>query len=285
MRWMFIAIRMEIHTRYISNSGGRGEISMRVTDLEEINGKTKFCHYTSMNNAKLILSGGSFYLSRLDRLNDLGETNLHEDEKDRIYVASFCHSTPKDIPMFYLYSGIDGKGCCIRFTPNKMQKMISECDVYSISEVENGKSFDNSEYEIHFGWVYYKNDGAFTGKYRGKSFNNARAGKKKITDSDNQYFIKDRWWEYEKEFRIVVLFKSKIEMEKVALKFPVEKYKQGVSIVCGPELDETEYLQAKKDFSDIGFNGIYRIKPKQIRMGLIEKSEELLKRNQNKGEK
>ncbi|MBO6208695.1 MAG: hypothetical protein J6O73_17450 [Lachnospiraceae bacterium] len=62
-------------------------------------GETKFCHYTMAESAKSIIRNHSFYLSRLDKMNDQTECGRHKEEKKQIYVFSFCHSEAKNIPL------------------------------------------------------------------------------------------------------------------------------------------------------------------------------------------
>ena len=57
-------------------------------------------------------------------MNDLHEVELHNDEKDNIFVQCFCNSPNEKIPMWYLYGGITGKGASIGFTPGVMQAYI-----------------------------------------------------------------------------------------------------------------------------------------------------------------
>ena len=39
----------------------------------EIKSNTKFCHFTSIDNARNILSSESFFLSKYSKMNDLAE--------------------------------------------------------------------------------------------------------------------------------------------------------------------------------------------------------------------
>ena len=91
----------------------------------QIKSKTKFCHYTSMESARKILSDGKIFLNRFSSENDKAEYFLHGDEDNKIFSCCLCNSEAINIPLYYLYGGIDGKGCRIQFTASKLSNMIS----------------------------------------------------------------------------------------------------------------------------------------------------------------
>lgn len=118
-----------------------------------------------LKNADSILKSKCFYLSKLRKMNDEDERDLHKDELDRIFVLSFCHSNAKDIPLFYLYSGIDGKGCRIEFTQHKIVETMKGEVFPVIGENAFGGVFPREKYEVMAGWLHYiSSDGAE--KYR-----------------------------------------------------------------------------------------------------------------------
>lgn len=67
---------------------------------------------------------GSIYLSKFSGMNDGDEEYYHMCENNRTFILSLCHSEANDIPLFYLYSGIDGKGCRLEFTKNKLLQIL-----------------------------------------------------------------------------------------------------------------------------------------------------------------
>lgn len=94
--------------------------------FDEIQSGTRFCHYTTIDSARKIISGETIYLNCFDNMNDLSERDDHKYEKDQVFTVSFCHSETKSIPLFYLYSGIDGKGCRMEFSAAKLREMIEK---------------------------------------------------------------------------------------------------------------------------------------------------------------
>ena len=54
----------------------------------EIKSSTKFCHYTSLDNARCILNSECFFLGRYDTMNDLAEARQHRKESNRVFALS-----------------------------------------------------------------------------------------------------------------------------------------------------------------------------------------------------
>ena len=254
---------------------------MNVSDFVLLNNttKTKICHYTSIANAREIISGGAFYLNKLSKMNDQSEAEMHGTEAENVYATSFCHSESKSIPLFYLYSGIDGKGCRLEFTLAKMKQIVSG-RVFPVNKklkiLKN--EIDKNLYDIQIGWIHYvARDGAEF--YKGKKlhrFNDIKEAYQQLKSENEEYLIKRPYWRYEDEFRICVRFKSKIQYDRIALKFDMNEIEKGISMECGPELSESELEEIKKEFADYGIRRVSRFNDIKIQMGLVEKNKTLL---------
>ena len=94
--------------------------------------KANFWHYTSLSNAEKIIAGTSpgFVISSFEQMNDLDEAELHKDELGKLFSLCFCNTDKEKIPMWYMYSDLEGKGVALGLTPARMLKFI-----HSISEV------------------------------------------------------------------------------------------------------------------------------------------------------
>ncbi len=248
--------------------------------------RTKFCHYTTIDNARNILSSESFFLSKYNRMNDLAEAGLHSNDKDRVFVLCFSNSESFNIPVFYLYGGIDGKGCRIQFTDAKIRDLINKCQIRFVNNSYRvlKREVPSDSYSIFGDWVYYvTNDGFCEHKIdKINRYNNKEAALKELAKDNRQYFVKSPIWKYESEFRIVVVFKEKVEYDKIALSFDIKENEKGISMVCGPETSEKEYKEIRKEFGDYGISKCSRYPEGIVSMDLVERNKDLLKAGANK---
>ncbi len=73
-------------------------------------------------------------------MNDQEEANRHLKDQERVFALCFCNSNTEKIPLWYLYSGLSGKGAALGFTAAKMMKWLE-----SIQTVYGVKSRSISE--------------------------------------------------------------------------------------------------------------------------------------------
>ena len=228
-----------------------------------------FWQYTRTDSIKYILGGGCFWVNSISGMNDVYESRLHEDRKADIFVQSFCNSDTEKIPMSYLYGGITGKGASIGFTPDVMRSYIRSIRyVTELTEKTDGGRtvFEPGErleigkdFELRTGWVFYT-------KYRRDESGNAdrktyarvchRNTFYNVEDPDafftENYFIKDYPWEYEKEFRIVLINLTGREIKKIKIDLPEEfrtKKNRKIKVRLGPEIScEGESISGETDY-------------------------------------
>lgn len=254
--------------------------------MERIKSSTKFCHFTTMDNARNIIQKEKIFLSKYSAMNDGLESSSHEDEDGKVFSLSFCHSESLNIPQFYLYSGIDGKGCRLQFTDSKINEILSNIKVYPVNKNYGCRKrpFDADEYEVLYDWIHYiPLDGR--GEYRGKEdyYDSLDKAKEVLTKNNKQYFIKNPIWKYEKEFRIIVKLKNKIKYDRVALAIDVKDNERGISIKLGPEVTGAEYDEIKNEFSDYGIRKIEMSSEYKIAMNLIKRNEKIFWSNKGRG--
>ena len=247
--------------------------------------ETKYCHYTSIENASNILSSDCFFLSKFNSMNDLTEADLHNDEKDRVFSLSFCHSEAVNIPLYYLYGGIDGKDCRIQFSQAKLNELKNNCEIYYVNKKQHllKQVVNPSNYDIIYDWIYYvSSDGSCNyhnqecSKY--KNFNDALNDLKK---NDLHYFLKSRIWKFEKEYRIIVKFHTDIIYPRIALKFNLKNKESGLSVMCGPEISQQELSDFKEEMHDYGIANVDKISDKKISMKLVERNKRLYQKQIN----
>lgn len=224
-------------------------IPERISDFSDYS----FRYYTTQKTLKSILNrdGAFFYISNYSEMNDLDEATLHSKEKDKIHALCFSNTDNESIPMWYLYSGLLGKGACLRFTPGLMKEFIQSIDV--VYPVKSDMTVDLStklhigkDFEIKHGWVcYYENKKNFFYRNEWYRINN---------DVDdffrNNYFLKRYPWYYEREYRIVIINKTQNVYKKLAIPFRDNVLSsKKLSIILAPEsLSTDENIWVERGF-------------------------------------
>lgn len=246
-----------------------------------IRSATKFCHYTSIENARNILCSESLFLSRYDSMNDLVEARMHAEDNKRVFVLSFCNSEALNIPVFYLYGGIDGKGCRIQFTDSKIREVLQNATLFYVNNQHRQlkTAIPPSDYDIYADWVHYiSSDGYSEHKIEGKKhYGSLEKAVDCLRANNKHYFIKSPVWKYEKEFRIVVVFKKEISYRWVAIRLPVKRLERGISLLFGPETTDREFKDLSDEFQEYGIREPDRAYPSAISMKLVSRNRHLLK--------
>lgn len=236
----------------------RNMISLENTKASGLNGD--FWYYTSANTADLILRNKCFHVRNIKAMNDINEANIHKNDAEMIHALCFCNSSSEKIPMWYLYAGLTGQGISLGLTASKMVTFINS--ITSVQTVTDSPIdlIVGEDVEIQCGFIYYRKPTDHTAiKYRNVWY--------KVTDVDSfergNNFIKDYPWEYEKEFRIVILNRTGKAYEKLKISIRDELIDQ-LKIKLAPELSEEDvfkildmegfksYLSSKLLRSDLG---------------------------------
>lgn len=238
---------------------------------------TTFWHYTKLDTVDKILEGGELHLSCMSETNDTRERDLHED-RDMLNIICFCNSDSEKIPMWYLYSGVDGKGAAIGFTPATLMELIRSIKT---AETDSGEAWKTGkDFDLMCGWVYYrKREAPSQVKYKGKWYS--------VSDSDefakDNYFVKDYPWEYEKEFRIIAINRTEKSASKVRIKIPDSVMKK-LKIRLAPETNDKTAIFEKEGFKKYLDSRIFK-SGLRISMGLLQRNcreyEEYMKRVRN----
>ena len=232
------------------------------------NSSRRFYYYTKIKTAENILKKGAFWLTDVNGFNDTKDTEQFGEDKDYSFSLCFSRRKKENLPMWYLYSGIDGKGCRIELTEKKLQKLrengkytlirgISEGDdKYTILDsvpLEKGKTMD-----IKFKDILYEGkldrDGKCELKYSSKRISEFSQTELEKYKKKNRGFVKGMIWNYEKETRLLVRLRGEAEERlrewrksaqtsaisyHVELSFDEALLKQ-MKIVFAPNLNEEE---------------------------------------------
>lgn len=225
----------------------RGKNPPKVSENLEISSSYTFWNYTSIGNLNDILKSGYFFTSNLAIMNDKNEKELHLSNSESVHALCFCNSNTEKIPMWYLYGGITGKGCALGVTPAKMRdwiRMIKEVYVVVGKKADTEQVLSvGKDVSLECGWVFYRK-GKSEIFYRNKWH---RIAEKDYDEFENDnFFIKDYPWEYEREFRILIKNKTGKNHDRLAIKIP-EKIYPSLKLRLAPELTEEKFQSEVKD--------------------------------------
>lgn len=228
-----------------------------------------FWYYTSVSTMDKILKSEQIWLNSLEKMNDLNEAQLHKEVKSDVFALCFCNTRSEKIPMWYLYSGICGKGVRMGLTPANMLSFIRSIDrIYPIDEEDNVSDkpiFIGKDFSINYGWIFYrKDDGSI--KFKGNWYNDEDI---KAFEKDN-YFIKDYPWEYEKEFRIIFKNNTGKHIDRIAINITPIVIKK-LKLSFAPEVELTEDVVSLEGFQKYQILNIPR-SSLSIKMNLISRN-------------
>lgn len=227
-----------------------------------------FWHYTSLDAAEKILSGEKFLVNNIDRTNDLDEVQRYSGEQGKkVYALCFSNSDSESVPMWYLYAGLDGKGVAMGFTPSVMKEFI--CSIKAVRDEQTNEELRVGEdVEIQCGWVMYRKEkGGRTVFYRNKWATILNS----IPERDI-FFLKKYPWNYEREFRVVIIDKSGKQHNKLWIEFPKDnKMINKLKFRLAPEVtvEEAEAMKVRREKIEESALG--------IRMNLLERNKEAIK--------
>lgn len=236
-----------------------------------------FWNYTSIGNLNDILKSGYFFAGNLATMNDKNEKELHPNNSESVHALCFCNSNTEKIPMWYLYGGITGKGCALGVTPAKMRdwiRMIKEVYVVVGKKTDTEQVLSvGKDVSLECGWVFYRK-GKSEIFYRNKWH---RIAEKDYDEFENDnFFIKDYPWEYEREFRILIKNKTGKNHDRLAIKIP-EKIYPSLKLRLAPELTRESFQAEIKDLE--GFQKLFSSNAKESNLGI---SMNLLSRNEER---
>ena len=119
---------------------------------------SNYYHYTSLKGIEGIISSKCFFISQVKKFNDLDDADQFEDINIS-FALCFTTGVHENLPMWYMYSGIDGRGGRLKFSDTTIQKIVErskfvlcECSnnrrkvVYNLNESDFEKTFEDVLY-------------------------------------------------------------------------------------------------------------------------------------------
>ncbi len=228
----------------------------------------EYCHYTTLENINKILKSGEIWISSVTNFNDKKEVSLFTDN-GKLYFAS-CWSTGvnENLPLWYLYAGMDGKGGRLRFTKANMKKIIENSEyILKKRNSDNGIKLDITPI---FKDIIYCSDSHDNQKIVDLKYNtmtNHKMPKSEFEKYKNKNIglYKSIIWYYEKETRILIelnvynldlddrtkaYIKENANEYVIAMKIPNDILKK-VRVECAPEISDYEELEKHESIKRI----------------------------------
>lgn len=177
---------------------------------------SQYFHYTKLDVVDSILKNRKFWLSNVGGFNDT--VDIEQFGKGPVPYFSLCFSTGihENLPLWYLYSGLNGRGARIGFTKTGIKKLV-EKGKYSLwlfgpDKDQNGKEImsleDGKTMKLLFRDVIYAQTGDSKGKCALKynTMTNYKIANEEFENyrKENRGFQKGLIWYYEKETRLLV---------------------------------------------------------------------------------
>lgn len=228
-------------------------------------GHGQYCHYTTLQAIDSILGQQTIWLSDISDTkdaNDLQEVQQFAGHEKEYY--RFCWSTGhnENLPMWYMYGGMDGKGGRIRLTPAAVKKLNSKGTYKLCKKIDNSDKIEtvmeltpgkNMEYTFQ-DVLYMQTEDYISAdseiKYNTKINRSLPPSEYETLRWQNMYFTKDLIWYYEKETRLLVrlIGDARKALEEnatylVTLTFP-DDIKCYIEFAPEVEIENEDYLQA-----------------------------------------
>ena len=182
---------------------------------ERPKGHTRYYHYTSLAAINAILQG-EFCISSIDRFNDQTEKAAFEGFEKKYYSLCFSTGVQENLALWYLYSGVDGKGGRLQFTYKSIEKLLQstfalvEYDYDSHTVIREIATLTDENASRKFGDVMYADASKSKKGFMDMKYN---------TMTNREIFSVEQWechrtkhrgfqkshiWYYEKETRLLI---------------------------------------------------------------------------------
>lgn len=229
---------------------------------------SKYFHYTDLNAVDGILKNKGFWLSNVSGFNDTVDTEQFGTDPQPFFSLCFSTGIHENLPLWYLYSGVDGRGARIQLTSVGIRDLIqngsfSLCRINGEHKAEQIMPLKRGEtMELSFRDVIYAQPQDKEGKYALKynTMTNYQLTAEEFESYRSQHvgFCKGLIWFYEKETRLLVRLKGIAEAEwkqrtktnpeddlRVVLSFDKSLYKR-IKITLAPNISREDIEPALK---------------------------------------
>ncbi len=234
-------------------------------------GHKEFFHYTSLRAIDAILGSKTIRISSSDRFNDKKDREQFGTllEQKRYYSLCFSTGSNENLSLWYLYSGVNGKGGRISLTYKKLMQFISEGEFFLTEyDYENNKSIgikiplkngENMELVLRdILYSHYARDGTNVDLKYNTMTNHGNVSAEEYEKYKNHHlgFNKSLIWYHEKESRLLIKLIGDvgklIDLNKeyaVLWSLTGEQIKH-IKIMCAPEIADKSELDKYKNIKE-----------------------------------
>ena len=266
------------------NTAGEMAEFMRLRSLEH----GHYSHYSRTERIGSILESGTFWLSQFNSSNDVTERKFPRNK----FMLCFASGTTENLPLWYLYSGIEGRGARITLAKGSFQSLVKNA-TYSLQTFEkdaDGKGHLGEAVDVTDMVHVEQRDIFYSSRDRIKYNGRQRFSEPKQDDLEpliekyrvyNPEFCKELIWFYEKETRwIVTLPGDKLRLDdtkdyKITAGIPESIYRY-IRVRLAPEFESEEErleVRAKAGFQKLPDNAVEFSDYKgQIKLGLVQRA-------------
>ena len=261
----------------------------------KVNSRSVLHHYTTAKIVDIILGNKAFWLSCPSRFNDGKDRDSFgkDDELKRYYTLCLSAEQRESLPLWYLYSGIDGQGARISLSKKDFKRAILKSKYFLYEREEN--SLNQEVCELIPGVnmtiktrdiLYYRdirNRDVAELKYNNKTLCSFSRDELKKYQSKYLGFFKKSIWNYEKEVRVLITLSNDLfnGLDKrkdyvVVMDFENAEIYNQLHIKLAPEIiDEDELFEWEniKNFTQITWNILQSDHIGEIEMKLCDKCE------------
>ena len=189
-------------------------------DIDELNAymsevayrHSNFYHYTQLDTIDKILRSKTLRLTNVSGFNDKVDTKQFGKDWDIYFSSCFSVGSTENLSLWYLYSGIDGKGGRIHIPKSTMNKVLKTSTFELHRYIDNGDEkvvelLDGKNMKIDFrGVIYYQviKDGNCKLKYNNRNNKNITHESFSEYKRKNIGFYKPIIWFQEREVRLLI---------------------------------------------------------------------------------
>ena len=197
-----------------------------------------YFHYTKLEIADSILRNSEFWLSNVSGFNDTIDSGQFGEGEQPYFSLCFSTGLSENLPLWYLYSGIDGHGARIQVSKTWVRDLIRH-GTFHLCGIKDNKAEQimpltiQESMELAFRDVIYAQP---RGNYYALKYNtmtNYQIPKREFKQymKNNIGFCKGLIWYYEKETRLLVhlLGEADAEWRRLIHSTPTENLKVTLS--------------------------------------------------------
>lgn len=223
---------------------------------------TNFYHYTKIRFGLRILKSNNLRMTRLGKKsNDNKEQCIPAEKASVVFSTCFSGGDSENLPMWFLYAGVDGKGMRLSFSRKQLERLLTTPRLTLVRAEGRKKRYlllSSDDYILRFKDIVYigddnRNKGKSRANYRGADILKIEQAEKGAIQTECAGFCKERIWCYEGECRAQVeIINPRLKAELCAgedlyyIEWSLAPLHRRFRIMMGPNVDRETDSSVKK---------------------------------------